>query len=120
MAAIYSTALKNTNLNDVVSALGATGKLVIGTAGMATVLATLPLANPVGSVASGVLTFTTTGVSASASASGTAAAAKFTDGTNDVITGLTVGTSGTDIILSSTAISSGQTVNITSGSITHG
>jgi hypothetical protein len=119
MAVTYTTTVKNTRLSDVVTALGATGKLVIMTSADA-VLATLPLNNPAGSVSGGVLTFNVTGVSASASATGTAAKAKLTDGTNDVLTGLTVGTSGTDVIINNTSITSGQTVTLTSGSITHG
>ena len=37
-----------------------------------------------------------------------------------VCSGLTVGTSGTDIVLGTTAITSGGTVTITAGTITHG
>jgi hypothetical protein len=37
-----------------------------------------------------------------------------------IVDGLTVGTSASDIIVGSTTVSSGQTVTITSGTITHG
>jgi hypothetical protein len=37
----------------------------------------------------------------------------------DVVTGLTVGTSGSDINLNSVSITNGQTVTLTSGTITH-
>lgn len=121
MAVTYSTTLKNTRLDAVTTAIGATGKLLIGTAGMASTLATISLANPAAPGASGgVLTFTMPQSDTSADNTGTAAAAKITDGTNDIITGLTVGTSGTDIVLNSTSITAGQNVTINSATITHG
>jgi hypothetical protein len=119
MSYVLATTLKNTRLSDVVTAIGATGKLVIMDAS-SNVLATLPLNNPCGSVSGGVLTFNVTGVSASATGAGNAAKAKVTDGTNDIITGLTVATSGADITINNVSIAIGQTVDLTSGSITHG
>jgi hypothetical protein len=120
MSVTYATSLKTTRMTAVVTAVGAAGRLIIGTSGMAATLATLPLANPMGTVSGAVLTVTTTGVSASATGTGTAAAAKITDGTNDLITGLTVGVSASDIIISNTSVNTGQTVSLTSGSLTHG
>lgn len=120
MSITYRTTLKTTRMNAVVTDIGTTGKLIIGTAGMASTLATLSLNNPAGSVSGAILTLDATSVSASASGTGTAAAAKITDGTNDIITGLTVNTSAADIIINNTSITSGQTVSLTSGSITHG
>jgi hypothetical protein len=120
MSVTYRTTLKTTRMNAVVTDIGAAGKLVIGTSGMAAVLATLPLNNPVGTVSGAVLTINVTGVSASATGTGTAAAAKITDGTNDIVTGLTVATSGADITINNASVTSGQTVTLTSGSITHG
>ena len=119
MSVVYRTSLKNTRMSAVVTDIGATGKLVIGTSGMAATLATLNLSATAGTVAAGVLTFNAI-TSATASGTGTAAEAKITDGTNDIVTGLTVGTSGTNIVLSSVAVTSGDTVSITSGTITHG
>jgi hypothetical protein len=105
----------------VADAIGTSGKLEIGTAGMASVLAIIPLANPAGTVAGAVLTFSMPQSDNSADASGTAAAARIRTGANvDVVTGLTVGTSLTDIILNSTTINSTQTVTINSATITHG
>ncbi len=50
----------------------------------------------------------------------TAAAARIRDSNStDIITGLTVGTSATDIILDNTSINTGQTVTINSATITH-
>lgn len=123
MAVVYSTTLKNTRLDAVTTAIGATGQLLIGTAGMATTLATIALSNPAAAAAaSGVLTLSGFPKSdTSADATGTAAAAKITDGTNDVVTGLTVGTATTaNIVISSTAITAGETVTVNTGVFTHG
>ena len=57
MAVTYNTTLKNARLDEVIAAIGSSGKLEIGTAGMGSVLATIPLANPAGSSSGGVLTF---------------------------------------------------------------
>jgi len=119
MAVVYRTSLKNTRMSAVVTDLGAAGKLVIGTSGMATILATLNLSATAGTVSAGVLTFNAI-TSATAGNSGTAAEAKLTDGTSDIVTGLTVGTSGANINLSSVGITSGDTVAVSAGSLTHG
>lgn len=136
MAVNYSTALKTTRMQMMVDTVdsktlnastgaGATGDLVIGTSALSGgtgVLATLPLANPSFSVSGAVATLLGT-VSANASASGTAAKAEIrNDAGTTVVSGLTVGTSGSDINLSSVTITSGQTVTITTGgasTITH-
>lgn len=125
MAVTYNTTLKNTRMTDVVTAIGATGFLNIYTSGGGVLLATIPLANPAGTVTSGVLTFSGTPLTeSSANASGTAASATVSTasagGGTVVISGLTVGTATADIILSSTNIVAGQPVTITSASITHG
>ena len=98
------------------------GKLEIGTTGMGTVLATITLDATAGTTSGGVLTFSSFPKSdSSADATGTAAAARIRTSVNaDVVTGLTVGTSGTDVILDSTSITSGQVVTINSATITHG
>lgn len=122
MAVVYTQAVKNARLSAVVTAIGTTGVLEIGTAGMASILATISLGNPAGTVASGVLTFSGFPRSdTSADNSGTAAAARIrtVSGGTDIITGLTVGTSAADIILDSVNISAGQTVTINSATITH-
>lgn len=125
MAIVYSTATKNARLDAVTAQidLGAgAGKLEIGTAGMATVLATITLSDPAAAAAAGgVLSLSGFPKSdTSADASGLAAAARIRDSNNnDVITGLTVGTSGTDVILDNTSINATQTVTINSVVITH-
>ena len=124
MAVTYTTAVKTARMNavkDQIDAGAGAGKLEIGTSGMASVLATITLADPCGTVTNGVLTFSSMPRSdTSADASGTAAAARIRDSNDvDIVTGLTVGTSGTDIILDSTSITAGQTVTINSATITH-
>ena len=125
MAVTYNTTLKNTRMTDVVTAIGTTGYLNIYTSNGGTLLASIALANPAGTVTSGVLTFSGTPLTeASASASGTATYANVTTasagGGTVVISGLTVSSSAGDIVLSSTSIVSGQPVTITSAAITHG
>jgi len=122
MAVTYTTAVKNSRLQAVIDAIGATGVLEIGTTGMASILATIPLANPAGSAAAGVLTFTVPRSDTSADATGTAAEARIRTATagTDIVTGLTVGTSGTDVVLNSTSITAAQTVTLNSATITAG
>lgn len=123
MAVNYSATAKSnrmTAVRDTIDAGTAGGVLQIGTTGMGTVLASFTLNDPSGTVSGSVLTLSGFPKSATASASGTAAAARIRDSSgNDVITGLTVGTSGSDINLDSTNISSGQTVTINSATLTH-
>lgn len=104
----------------VLSALGATSVLRIGTAGMASILATIPLANPAGVIAGAVLSLTIPRVDPAADASGVAAEASINNGSLDVVTGLTVGTGGTDVIVPFVNFVLGQTVTLISASITHG
>jgi len=122
MAVVYVVALKNTRLDAVTTAAGASAELEIATTGFATVLATIPLANPIApGAAAGVLTFTMPQSDTAADDTGTAAEAKITDGAaGDIVTGLTVGLAATDIILDSLDITAGQTVTINSATITHG
>lgn len=125
MAVTYSTTLKNTRLDavdDAVNAGTGSGYIEIGTTGMAATLVTITLNDPAFNAASGgTLGLDATGLSNTATGTGTAAAARIrTSAAADVITGLSVGTGGADIILDSTSITSGQTVTINSGTITHG
>lgn len=125
MPVVYNNTLKSTRMTDVVTAIGTGGYLNIYTAGLGTLLASIPLANPAGSVTTGVLSFSGTPLTeSSANASGTAAAATVTTAVNGggtlIIGGLTVSSSSGDIVLSSTNIVVAQPVTITSASITHG
>lgn len=124
MAVVYAAALRTARMGEVVTAIDAgagAGKMKIRD-GSNVVLATLTLADPCGSVSGDVLTFDfDPDISdTSADASGTAANAIVTDSDdNIIISGLTVGTSGTNVILDSTSITAGQTVTITAGTLTH-
>lgn len=135
MAVVYSTTLKNNRMQlvaDLVAGKTAAssagtataGSIVIGTSalsGATGVLVTFTLGTTPGTVSSGVLTISGTPLTATASGTGTAAKAELRDnGGNVIVSGLTVGTSATDIIINATAISSGQSVTLSSGTITHG
>ena len=136
MSVNYSTALKTARMQLVADLIasktvaastgaGSAGSLVIGTSalsGATGVLVTIPLPNPPGTVSGAVLTLAGVPLSANASATGTAAKAEFRNNAGTVVVDntLTVGTSGTDIILNSTSITSGQAVTVTAGTITHG
>ena len=125
MAVTYTTAVKNARMDAVKTQIdlgSAAGKLEIGTAGMSTVLATFTLNDPSAAGASGgVLTLSGFPKTVAASNTGTAAAARIRDSdNNDVITGLTVGVSASDIIVDNTSINSGQNVTVNaSPTITH-
>lgn len=124
MAVTYSTTIKTarmTSVRDTIDAGVGAGMLEILTSADV-LLAEIQLVEPCGTVAGAVLTFDfDPDISdASANATGTAAKAQIKDGSGVAqITGLTVGTTGTDIILDSVAITAGQTVTITAGTITH-
>lgn len=123
MAVTYSTAAKTARLTAVINEIDAgvgAGKLKIRDSGNV-VLATITLTDPSGTASAGVLTFDfDPDISTTASATGTAANAIITDSADvTVISGLTVGTSGSDINLDSTSITTGQTVTITTATITH-
>lgn len=120
MPITYSATLKDSRMNAVVTAIGTSGHLQICTAGYASVLANITLSSTAGTVSSGVLTFSGTPLSGTAVNSGAAAVARIRTSANvDVIAGLTVGVSASDIILDNTSINNGQTVTINSASITH-
>lgn len=123
MALAYPNATKVARMNAIVTLLGSAGKLVIGTSalsGATGVLASVPLANPAGTVAgAGVLTLTVP-QSVAAAAAGTAAKAELRDNAGTVVATLSVGTSGADVIINNASITAGQTVQLTVGSLTHG
>ena len=124
MPVTYTDAVKIARMAAVVSQAGTTAVLEIGTAGMASVLATIPLANPIAGAATGAGVLTLSGFPRSdtaADATGTAAAARIRTATagTDIVTGLTVGLSASDIILDSLSITTGQTVTLNSAVFTH-
>lgn len=124
MAVNYPTAVKTARMEavrDAIDAGAGAGKLEIGTAAMALVLATITLDDPCATVTGDTLTLSgLPNTDASADATGTAAAARIRDSdNNDVVTGLTVGTSGTNIIIDNASIVAGQAVSLNSGTIQH-
>lgn len=127
MAVTYSTAVKTarmTAVRDQIDAGGAAGKLEICTTAYGSILATIPLGYSgasTGTVSGAVLTLAGFPRSdTSADNTGTAAVARIRTSANvDVITGLTVGLSGSDINLDSLSITATQTVTINSAAITH-
>lgn len=126
MSVIYTNATKVARMTAVVTAIGGAGKLKLFTAADV-LLATFSLAATPGTVAgAGVLTFAdangaTVGIlNTAAVAGGTATKASITTGADvDVITGLTVGTSATDLVLDNNVLANLQAVTINSAVITH-
>lgn len=125
MAFSYSTTVKSNRMTQVVNAIdggSGNGILRIYTSGFATALVDITLAKPSASVASGVMTFSGLPKTGTATGAGTAAAARLLDSAGTtVVDNLTVGTSGTDVIIDNTSIVVSQTVSLNSVStITHG
>lgn len=123
MAVTYSSTIKDNRMTQVLNAIDggpAAGYIEICSAAYASVLATITLSDPCGSVGSNILTFTMPKSDTSADNTGTAAIARIKDSTGTIcVSGLTVGTSSTDIVLTSLAITAGDTVTLTSATITH-
>lgn len=124
MAVTYTNAVKIARMAAVVSQAGTTAVLEIGTAAMASILVSYNLSNPIAGAATGAGLLTMSGFprTSAASAAGTAAAARVRTATGgtDIITGLTVGTTGTDVVLDTVTISAvGQNVTINSFTLTH-
>lgn len=121
MSVTYDNTLKDARMSAVITALNS-GTLEICTAAFASILATFTFAATSGSTTNGVLTlaFAATSVTAGNTGTATVARAKNSGGARTVITGLTVGTSGSDINLNSTSVTSGQTVTLSSAVLTHG
>lgn len=130
MAAGFNTALRTTRATTLKTDIdkgGAAGSIKIydgsrpATGGtVTTLLVTLPLSFPSGTVAAGVFTFAAI-TSAVAVATSTATWARILDSASTFVADVSVGTTSADIILSGTAvITTGNTVSITSGSITEG
>jgi len=123
MAVNYRTSLKTTRMtavrDDIDSGAGA-GTVEICSAGFAAVLVTFTLSDPCGTVSGDTLTLSSMPKTATASNSGTAAVARIKEsGGTVVVNNLTVGTSGTDIVISSTTITSGNPYNLNSGTLVH-
>lgn len=131
MSAIYEPSLIGARLAAIVTAIGTAGYLVIGTSALngassATtgVLVKIPLGNPAGTVAGNILTLTQP-LNQAAIADGTPAKAEIwststpTGSTNVKVRGLTVGTSGTDVVIAESTVTTGQVISVSSATITH-
>lgn len=108
-------------MSAVLSAIDALGvaKIVIFNAGYSSALVTVNLAHPSFVMSSGVLTLQGTPLSATVTNTGTAALAQIQDYSGTWwVQNLSVGTSATDLIINSVALVAGQTLTISSGSIT--
>ena len=132
----YTTTHRNNAMSDLVTAIGGTGELVIlsgaqpanvATADTGTELAALPLSATPGTVSGGVLTFNAI-TSETAVGSGTAghflicttstvANCTAASSTTRVLQG-SVGTSGADLNFPTTSFSSGETISVSSFTIT--
>lgn len=128
MAIAYSTAVRNAMLDAITSAAGASALLSIydgtrpATGGAATTLLAQLTCNATFAPAAsgGVLTLNSITQDSSANATGTATWFRITtSGATFVLDG-NVGTSGSDLNLTTTAIVSGQPVSVTSFTITEG
>lgn len=121
MAITLNSTLRTARAQAIVTEAGATAKLTVYTAAYGAVLYTSTCAATLGTVTTGVLTFNAVG-NATATGAGTAAIARLfkTDGTTMVIEGLTVGTSGTNIIITNTTIAINDVVTTSSAVITEG
>jgi hypothetical protein len=97
--------------------------LVLGTSalsGATGVLATVALQNPGSTVSGDVLTIAGLPLSVAASAAGTIAKAELRNNAGTaILTGLTAGTSGSDVTVNTTTTTVGQTVTVTAAAITH-
>ena len=124
MSVSYNNAVKDARMTAVLTAIDsqtAHATLEICTAAYAAVLSTITLAKP--SFSEGSQALTMLGVpltDTSAAGAGTAALARIKDGAGTVVVqSLTIGVGTGDIQLASAAISVGEAVQITSGTITH-
>jgi len=125
MSVVYAAALKTARMEEVLAAIDAgagAGKIKLYTAGDV-LLNTFTLPDPSGSVSGDTLTFDMDpDIEAPAEATGTATKATITDSDDNVIvSGLTVGTAGTNFVFDTNVISAvGQVMKLVSGTIQHG
>ena len=124
----YNATHRNNDMTDIVTQAGATAYLLIytgaapancATADSGTLLASLPMSNPIGTVTGGVLTMSAI-TAAAAAAGGTAGHWRIctsSAGTTCVAQG-TVGVTGADLNFPSVTFSQGETVSISNFTIT--
>jgi hypothetical protein len=125
MAVTYSTATKQARMQAVADAIDAGpsyGKIKLYLANGSTLVGYFPLTKPCATPSGAVLTFDVNpDIDAVLSATGTATLATITTSADTVIvSGLTVGTGGTDIVmLSNVVASTGDTVTLQTATLTH-
>lgn len=124
MAINYSTSLKTDRMTSVITRLDAqsgVARVEVTTASYTTVLSTILCQKPSFTEASGVITMAGVPKSdTSAANTGTAALARLKDSAGTVwVQGLTCGVGTGDLQLNSLSITAGQTVSITSATLTH-
>lgn len=126
MAVNYRSSLKTTRMtsvaDDIDSGAGSNGTLEVLNAAQDTVLATINLNTaPAATVSGAVLTLAGLPKTQSTpNANGTAAFARIKNKAGTVIvSGLTVGTSGTDLIANTTTVNTGIPFTLQTGTITH-
>jgi hypothetical protein len=122
MAVSMAATLRNNRLDQITSFAGSGALLKVYTTAGAVLLYTSTCAAALGAAASGgVLTANAIG-NATAVAAGTAALARLykSDGTTLVLDGLTVGTSGTNVIITNTVIAINDVITTSSLTITEG
>jgi hypothetical protein len=128
MALGYVTTLRNARLDEITTAVGSNGKIRIysgtrpATGGTeTTILAELPCSATFAPAASGgVLTVNAITDDSSADNTGTASWFRVLTSANAAVLDGNVGTSGSDLNLTTTSITAGQPVEITSFTITAG
>ncbi len=128
MALAYSTTLRNAMLDEITAAVGASGLLRIydgtrpATGGAATTLLAELTCNATFAPAAsgGVLTLNAITQDSSANATGTATWFRITTSGGTAVIDGSVGTSGSDLNLTTTSIVSGQPVSVSSFVITEG
>jgi hypothetical protein len=119
MPVTYAAAVKTARMTATRDQV-ANGTLQLGTAGMAVVLAEFGLSADGGTISGDTWTLVLDAGTVTATGSGTPAAARIRNsGGTALITGLTVGLSGSDINLDSLNITAGQQVTLTSATIQH-
>lgn len=118
MSVVYSAAVKTARMNaDATYFANGQLQLLNSTGG---VLATFVLNGTAGSVTGSVWTLGFSAMTVNASAAGTATQAQIVNSSGVAgITGLTVGTTGTDIVLNNTSIATGQSITLSSATVTH-
>lgn len=121
MAVSLNTTLRNDRADAIATFAGNGAKLRIYTSGAVQLVECVCGTPFAGAASSGILTLSSI-TAGTAGATGTANNASIykADGTTLIVSGLTVGTTGSNVNLSSTTITTGDNVAITSATITEG